>query len=201
VNDGGIPNTQVLFEDCLAANNLMPLQKNKYKNGDGFVVEGNSSDVSFVRCRALRNQDGGFDLKVRDVKLTDCVAIGNGRNFRIWSTGKLVNCFSGWAKTGVWNNGGPLTLDHCTCYELRDSAVLADDKSSQPITLTDCIIAHTPKSYRVTAKGKVNLVGSVEFGTRDPMFVRPDATWNGIGDAMNSHAAANKGYHAPAGKK
>jgi len=87
VNDGGAPNTAFLFEDCLSSNNLMPLQTTSYKNGDGFVVEENASDVAFVRCRALRNQDGGFDLKVRDVHLTGGVAIGNSRGYRVWNTG------------------------------------------------------------------------------------------------------------------
>ena len=74
VNDSGAPNRNLTFEGCVARNNLMPLQKNKYKNGDGFVVEGNSENVAFKGCRSLRNQDGGYDLKVKDVRLEDCIA-------------------------------------------------------------------------------------------------------------------------------
>src|SRR5262249_18364521 len=82
LNDKGAPNTAFVFEDCLAANNRMPLQKKNYKNGDGYVLEGITSNVTFLRCRAILNQDGGFDVKVADVRLTDCVAIGNSKGFR-----------------------------------------------------------------------------------------------------------------------
>jgi hypothetical protein len=194
VNNGGAPNTAIRFEDSTAANNLMPLQKNKYKNGDGFVVEASARDVSFYGCRALRNQDGGYDLKPAGVRLTDCVAIGNGRNFRIWTTGTLTNSFSGWAKTGVWSNGGPLLVERCTFHELSGSAVATDNGANEPVTLKDCLISATPTTHKKTSRGKVDLVNTIEAGDRDPEYVRPDAGWNGRGDAMNSRAFPEKGY-------
>jgi hypothetical protein len=203
VNDGGAPNTELRFEDCLAANNLMPLQKNKYKNGDGFVVEANARGVSFVGCRALRNQDGGYDLKPDGMKLENCVAIGNGRNFRIWTTGTLTNCFTGWAKAGVWSNGGPLAIERCTFHELSGAAVNTDDRAKEPVTLKDCLIARTPVTHKKTSHGKVNLEGTIEAGDRDPEYVRPEmagpeSAWDGRGDAMNSRAFAEKGYRGKA---
>ena len=200
LNDGGLPNTDFMFNRCLAANNMMPLQKNKYKNGDGFVVEGNSQNVTFTSCRALRNQDGGFDLKVPGVKLTDCVAIGNSRNIRIWSTATLRNCFSGYAKTGLWINHGDVTVDHCTFHELSSAAVQTDDKATLPTTLTDCILSNVTKPWTKTAQGDVVIRDSIQFGLgfpdKDPQFVSPDAKWNGLGDAFNSRLFPKKGYHA-----
>lgn len=201
INDGGRPNTALRFEDCLAANNLMPLQKTKYKNGDGFVIEGNSRDVTLVRCRALRNQDGGYDLKVADVRLTGCVAIRNSRNFRIWTTGTLENCFTGWAKAGIWTNGGPITVRRTTFHELA-AAVQTDDKAQEGVNLIDCLVTKSAMLHKKTAHGRMTQTGTVVADDQtDPQFVKPDPAWNGLGDALNSRAFPDKGYHAePSGK-
>lgn len=200
VNDGGAPNTAFTFEDCLATNNVMPLQKKKYKNGDGFVVEGNSSDVTFRRCRSIRNQDGGYDLKVKDVRLNDCLAIGNYRGYRIWKNGSLENCFSGFGNTGLWNNGGPLAVSRSTFAELTGPAVITDDNSTAPVTLTHCLIANVKQAFRNRASGQVILDGTVvvnpEEAGESPDFVKPDPAWNGLGDAMNSQRFPDKGYRA-----
>lgn len=202
INNGGAPNTKLTFEDCLAANNLMPLQKTKYKNGDGFVIEANTRDVTMTGCRALRNQDGGYDLKVPDVVLKNCVAIGNSRNFRIWSTGTLDNCFTGWAKSGVWNNGGPITIRRTTFHELSGSAVSTDDRQTETVTVEACLISKTPKAFFKTSHGKADFINTViAKDDEDPGYVNPDPKWDGRSDAMNNRAFADKGYHAPTEKK
>lgn len=202
VTDSGAPNTAFVFEDCLARNHMMPLQTGRYKNGDGFVVEGNSADVAFVRCRALRNQDGGFDLKVRDVRLTGCVAVGNKRAYRIWTTGVLTNCLAGWSSgSGLWCNGGPVVASRCTFHAARGPAVMTDDRATQPITLRDCIISLPPETKEARAtKGQVNLTATVISGPgrseKDPAYLRPDPQWDGLGDAMDSRAYPNQGYRS-----
>jgi hypothetical protein len=200
LNDGGLPNTDFVFTRCLAANNLMPLQKNKYKNGDGFVVEGNSQNVAFNACRAIHNQDGGFDLKVDAVRLTDCVAIGNSRNIRLWKTAELTNCFTGFAKTGLWINHGDVTVKNCTFYELSTVGVQTDDKATLPTTLTNCILANVGKVWTKSAKGDVVIKDSIQFGKvlpdKDPEFMTADAKWNGLGKGMNSQTYPKKGYQA-----
>jgi hypothetical protein len=196
VNGNGTPNTEIRFENCTALNNLMPLQKNKYKNGDGFVVEADTRNVSFVGCRAIRNQDGGYDLKPEGVRLENCVAIANGRNIRIWTTGVLTNCFTGWAKTGVWSNGGPVLVERSTFHELSGSAVATDDGSKEPVTLKACLISSTPTTYKKTSHGTVILEDTIEADDRDPEYVHPDPAWDGRGDAMNNRAFPGKGYHS-----
>lgn len=198
VNNGGAPNTAFVFENCLAANNLMPLQKGRYKNGDGFVVEGNTADVKFVRCRAIRNQDAGFDLKVPGVQLIDCVALRNSRNFRIWTGGSLENCFAGWAGTGLWSNGPAVTANRCTFHALKVAA-MTDDRAKGPITLTDCLISNTAQKFRRTASGGRADFEATEL-TEEPNFVRPAEDWDGIGEAMNSQAFPEKGYRATGGE-
>ncbi len=198
VNSSGAPNTAFVFEDCLARNNLMPKQDGKYKNGDGFVVEDNARDVQFIRCRALDNEDGGFDLKVPDVRLTGCVATGNGRNFRIWTTATLDNCFSGWAGTGLWCNGGPVKVSKSTFHALSGQAILTDDKAREPVTLTDCLLSGVAQIHRKTSKGTVviddsNVVDDSADGA-GAGYVAPSEDWDGLGDAMDSRLAPEKGY-------
>lgn len=198
VTDGGAPNTQFLFEDCVARNNLMPLQTKKYKNGDGFVIEGNTRDVVLRRCRALRNQDGGFDLKVPDVQLTDCVAVGNKRGIRIWTTGTLTNCVSVGGETCLWNNGGPVVATRCTFHGARSATVHSDDKATLPITLRDCIVSAAADATEFHPSGHkpVTHEATVLCGPKQPSpdYVRPDPDWDGTGDAMDSRAFPAKGY-------
>lgn len=197
INDAGAPNTAIHFEDCLAANNLMPMQTNRYKNGDGFVVEENSQGVEFLRCRALRNQDGGYDLKP-PVRLDGCIAIGNSRNFRLWTTGELTNCFSGWAPTGLWCNGGPVRLRQCTLFALRDEAVETDDDATSTVTLAGCLVAAARRVQVNHARGRVELspdtVVDASPDGRECQFVQPRPDWDGLGDAMNSRRYPDRGY-------
>ena len=201
VNNGGTPSTQVVFEDCLARNNMKPNQANRYKNGDGFVVEGNSRDVVFRRCRSLRNQDGGFDLKVPEVRLTDCVAMGNKRGFRIWTTGTLTNCLSAGGETSLWCNGGPVTATRCTFHAAHSLAVMGDDRATEPITVSDGIISAGPDAapFRPTGR-KVVLTGTIIAGPghtdKAPDYPRPEPSWDGRGDAMDSAAYPDKGYRS-----
>ena len=199
VNNKGGGCTDVLFKDCLAQNNLMPLQKTSYKNGDGFVVEGNAYDVSFLRCRSINNQDGGFDLKVRDVVLKECVALRNSRNFRIWNTGTLDNCIAVGGKTGLWSNGGPVAVNHSTFCNLTGAAIETDDRASAPINLTGCLISDAEKTIHNSSKGTVDLkecaVVEKSSDAKDPAYIKPDLTWDGHGDAMNSRTYPDKGYH------
>lgn len=197
VNDSGAPNTDFLFDDCLARNNMMPLQKSRYKNGDGWVVEGNTRNVIFRRCRSIRNQDAGFDLKVPEVSLADCVAHSNKRDYRIWTTGTLSNCFSGWSRVGLWWNGGPVKATHCTFHDLAEQAIQPDDMAREPVTLVDCLVSSSKQSDR--AGRLVRLEGCVSYGSgavQDPAYVRPEPSWDGRGDAMNSRTYPDKGYRS-----
>ncbi len=200
INNGGTPNTQFHLEDCTAANNMMPLQKKRYKNGDGFVMEGNTQDVSLVRCKAIRNQDGGYDLKVDDISLKDCIGIGNGRQVRIWTTGTLENCYFGYGGTGLWNNGGPLSVNQCTFYKLGVAA-MTDDKAKQKITLSNCVIADCTKTYKKTASGGGVILDDtlVEEADSSPSTdakpaTRPVPEWDGVGSPTAPETISGKGY-------
>lgn len=202
VNSGGRPNTHITFEDCTAANNMMPLQKNRYKNGDGFVVEGNTQNVTFLRCRGIRNQDAGYDLKVENVQLKDCIALANGRQMRIWTTATLDNCYLGYGGTGLWCNGGPITATGCTFYSLGVAA-MTDDKAKHKITLTDCLIANCQASKRQTASGGGVILEETEVISPqdksqpvDKSAARVLPPWDGSGKPSAPEAMPGKGYQA-----
>ncbi|GAA0474355.1 hypothetical protein GCM10009096_14810 [Parasphingorhabdus litoris] len=65
-----------------------------YWNGDGFSDERSNRNIRYLSCVATGSTDGGFDLKSADVRLVNCVAKGNKRNFRFWGTGEVENCRS-----------------------------------------------------------------------------------------------------------
>lgn len=196
LNDGRTPNTAFVFQDCVARNNLMPLQTTKYENGDGFVVEESASAVQLLRCRSIRNQDAGFDLKTKDVRLTDCVAIGNSRGFRVWFTGTLDNCFAGWGTSGLWNNGGPIRANRCTFHEMADAAVVTDDDATQEVLLVDCLVTGVGAAHLSTARGLVTLKGTVVTSPTEAQYRKPDKGWEGSDDAMDSLGYGDKGYRS-----
>jgi hypothetical protein len=195
LNDAGAPNTGFLFEDCVAKNNIKSNQTVKYTNGDGFVAEGNSSSVAFVRCHALRNQDGGFDIKVKDAKFTDCIATGHRRDFRIWRSATLTNCFAGWSQTGLWTKGGPVVAEGCTFFAHRKSGVEVEDKAPGPLILTNCLIASEEPEFTASvgrfegADSTIMAKSAAELG-----FSKPDPGWDGNGEAMNSPKFPGKGF-------
>lgn len=190
INDGGVPNTGFLFENCVARNHIKSNQTVKYTNGDGFVVEGNARDVAFRSCRALRNQDGGFDLKVKDVRLEDCVATGQRRDYRVWKSGTLTNCFGGWSEAGLWVKEGSVKASRCTFLHHRKSTVEAEDPAKRPVLLDCLIVSNSPGSFD---GGNSNVVArsAAELGIADP---KPE--WDGSGNVMNSSIHSNKGYHS-----
>lgn len=194
VNDGGAPNTNFLFEDCKAFNNLMPLQKTRYKNGDGFVVEGNSENVVFRRCIAMNNQDGGFDLKVKDVQLEGCVAMYNKRDFRIWTTGQLTTCYAGWSQVGIWTKGGPVVAERCTIAGWKSAPVEAED-APVGIELRKCLLAADGTSKKVGALKAITLVDSIETDDLESAGLIRQTTDKASLSALGSSKHHDKGYH------
>lgn len=199
VNHAAEPHADFEFVDCVARNNLMPLQDRKYKNGDGFVVEKSAARVVFRRCRAIRNQDGGFDLKTPGVTLEDCVAVRNSRGIRIWGTGTLTNCFVGFGNVGLWANGGGIEVKRTTFHGLSGAAVLADDEAEGPVSLTGCLITRCGAPVRRTAKGRVEFADTVGAdGEGDSVVFRePQHGWEGDGPGMDSISHPARGYVFP----
>ena len=68
--------------------------QSQYWNGDGFSDERSNAGIHYHACIATQNADGGFDTKSTGVLLSECLARGNKRNYRLWNTGRLEHCRS-----------------------------------------------------------------------------------------------------------
>ena len=202
---GENPNSNITFENCLAQHNRTNKQTDSYWNGDGFVInQGNSGVFKFVRCRALDNEDGGFDVKA-DVTMIDCIAFQNRRSFRFWNgSSSMSNCVSGYPQKrggccsvdGVWVHDAVVTMNFCTIHGAGDYGV--EEDSAGQVTLNNSIVSFTGTSGAFTS-GNVSLASSsVTYRPNsgvDPQYLNPQPTWTGIGSNMNSNTyGASKGY-------
>ena len=210
-----VPNSNITFEDCLAQHNRLNGQSG-YWNGDGFVVnQGNMGFFNFIRCRALDNEDGGFDIKppirtdaVPSVTMIDCVAFQNKRNFRFHSgRASMTNCVAGYpitrdghSRAGVWVSGANLTIDFSTMHGSSGSqlyGVLQEDGSGQA-TVKNSIISFEastgePDEGNVTLES-TTAVYAQGSGT-NPQYVNPHPGWDGTGEDLNSNTyGTSKGY-------
>lgn len=200
------PNSNIIFEDCLAQHHRLNGQlSTDYWNGDGFVInQNNTGFYKIARCRALDNEDGGFDIKPA-VTMTDCVAFQNKRNFRFHSgTSSMSNCVSGYPLKrggafgfgGVWVQDATLTLDFCTIHG-SDGIAVQEDNAGQ-ITLNNSIVSFSGSSGTFTS-GSVTLASTTVTyrpgSGVDPRYVNPHAGWDGLGSDMNSLTyGTSKGY-------
>ena len=93
------------FIDCEANNNYYDPTPKSYWNADGFCSEAATHDLTFIRCKASGNTDGGWDLKTTRPKFIDCVSTGNKRNYRVWSKPGEVARFENCVSENCWNVG------------------------------------------------------------------------------------------------
>ncbi|MDB5433562.1 MAG: hypothetical protein JWP35_4678 [Caulobacter sp.] len=80
----------ITVNDCVMRNHIDTTRT--YQNGDGFSSELGNYSLTFNRCEAYNNTDGGFDLKSDGTVLNDCHSEENHRNYRIWGLATLNNC-------------------------------------------------------------------------------------------------------------
>lgn len=112
----------IVFRRCTATGNHHP-NGDKYWNADGFCAESGTSRIRYIDCLASDNTDGGWDEKSIAPVFVRCRAVGNKRNYRIWSKiapATLISCTSADAvmpggsgdALGLWA-GGPVILVDC----------------------------------------------------------------------------------------
>ena len=208
VDDPGAepPNSNITFEGCVAQHHRLNGQlSTDYWNGDGFVInQNNTGFYKIARCRAMDNEDGGFDIKPA-VTMTDCVAFQNKRNFRFHAgTSFMSNCVSGYPLKrggafgfgGVWVQDATLTLDFCTIH--GSDGIAAEEDNAGQITLNNSMVSFSGSSGTFTS-GSVTLASTTvtyrPSSGVDPRYVNPHAGWDGVGSDMNSLTyGTTKGY-------
>lgn len=204
----------ILFQDVVSRNNYHN-GGTGYWNGDGFTSERQSYNVTYVRARAFGNTDGGFDDKARNPVYIDSVALGNKRNFRVWSNEKAtfigvvaahsVDRGGTGNSVGLWAGAGTAVADvhYSTITNNAGPEISLED--AVRVDVYDSIIAKTNGTtlYSVTGAGPLTVHNSEEYiaGTQgtDPQFVNgADRDWEGGSDHYNSRVYGKaKGYHHP----
>jgi hypothetical protein len=157
----GVFDHDITYIDCTSRNNYND-NGDEYWNADGFAAERNTYNITYLRCGAFDNTDGGWDLKTVNPVLIDCVSARNKRAYRFWSTGPVylencagVNSFkrggSGNA-TGLWvHKRGRAIARNCSFVGNPSGlTVESEDESTGMVELYNCIVsADSPESLVV----------------------------------------------------
>jgi serralysin len=112
----------VLLDHVTMKNNYGHGTAAEYWNGDGFVAEGGTYNLTFQDTVASGNTDAGYDIKADNVKLIRASASGNNKNFRLWGVAVTMTdaistnpqYYGGIGKTSHFQepSGGDVTLDN-----------------------------------------------------------------------------------------
>ncbi|MGB7087274.1 MAG: malectin [Phormidesmis sp.] len=90
--DGSVNN--VMHRRVTMNNALQTAGDSDYWNGDGFVAEDNTYNITYEDTYAAGSSDGGYDLKSDNTVLIRAGAADNKRNFRIWGSTTMYDIFS-----------------------------------------------------------------------------------------------------------
>lgn len=217
---GAAPDSHITFTDCTAANNWHVAGPDKYWNADGFCAESMVSDLTFIRCVAYGNTDGGWDVKAARAKFIDCIAIANKRNFRVWPDPgadgtTFENCLSAYAidygerghQVGIWiKAGGDVTLKNVTSWA-DPVGIKVENPSEQPqktvVRLEKCLI--DAKTLTSLADGTdLQNDGSVLQKAEEETQAKvkqPSNAWRGGDEAFDCTTQPGLGYRHSARSK
>ncbi len=209
--EGDPTNRDIRYFECTARNNLHRGEPEAYWNGDGFTAEKGASGVSYERCLAVDNMDGGWDDKSTAPTLIDCIALGNKRAIRIWNAqgdaehpARLTNCIGAYSvkrggtggTAGLWTCGH-VVAERCTFHNNPFTAVsVYNNGRTGHAVLRNCILS------RDTADADAPLIamgqdttcrseGVIQWqpgaGAPNPDYVADSEAWKGRPtDALNS---------------
>jgi Ca2+-binding RTX toxin-like protein len=80
----------VLLDRVTMKNNYGRGSSTDYWNGDGFVAEGGTYNLTFRDTVSSGNTDAGYDIKSDNVTMIRAVASNNSKNFRFWGENVTV---------------------------------------------------------------------------------------------------------------
>ncbi|MEZ0274502.1 MAG: right-handed parallel beta-helix repeat-containing protein [Roseimicrobium sp.] len=137
----------ITFTDCVARGSYNDADKG-YWNGDGFCAESGAGTITWVRCRAFDNTDGGWDTKADLSVFVDCIALRNKRNIRIWGKATLENCLAAFPQypkstdgACVWSKGD-VQMTRCTLVGSRP----VECEDGGKVTLEKSYVVGLPKT-------------------------------------------------------
>ena len=98
----------VVHRDVTMKNATQRGSSSDYWNGDGFVTDWGTYNITYEDTFASGNTDGGYDLKSSNTTLIRARAADNKRNFRIWRDATLIDIKS----DEPYSRGGAGTTAH-----------------------------------------------------------------------------------------
>jgi hypothetical protein len=203
INTGEGANSNISFFDCDARNHRQNDQGDRYWNGDGFVVEGGNTGISFNKCRSINNEDGGYDIKPA-ISMKNCVAVNNKRNFRFWNgTFSINNCVSSFTskrggsggRNAFWIEDAKVTLNYCTAHDTDGTLVSEQGTGSADLGLSILSLTGSNGSFRDGTGTETTTTRYRPGSGTNPKFVSPSNTWGGVGKNMNTlEYGSSRGY-------
>ncbi|MBA4096293.1 MAG: hypothetical protein C0484_05910 [Rhodospirillum sp.] len=94
----------VVMDHVTMRNNYGRGAAGDYWNGDGFVAEGGTYNLTFRDTVATGNTDAGYDIKGNNVTMLRASASGNNKNFRLWGAESVTMTDS--VSTNPYHFGG-----------------------------------------------------------------------------------------------
>lgn len=159
VDGSNAPNRYISYYNTTAQNAYddATLHGSTYWNGDGYTAERYNEYIYYYGAKAYNNTDGGFDVKSDHVYFYNTVAMGNSRNYRIWSWNDAVmdNIVSAWGYsasagsnggTGVWlNTDAVVTINNATIHNVTTGISIENGGTAgmTQVTITNSIISAT----------------------------------------------------------
>jgi glycerophosphoryl diester phosphodiesterase len=121
-----LPTLNIKFEDvqCIGFDMIVPA--GAYPNGGAFSDEELSVNTSYLRCLAKDGNDG-WDLKGGDTAVA-CRSQNNHRNWRLWGSTTITDCWSVGASNAFFWFGGGSRLGACKLVRPR----IVDSGSTAP---------------------------------------------------------------------
>jgi len=144
--DGTVHN--VVMDHVTMRNNYGRGAASDYWNGDGFVAERGTYNLTFRDTVATGNTDSGYDIKGDNVAMIRAQASGNSKNFRLWgaasvtmtdSVSKDPHYFGGAGKSSHFQvaSGGNVTLDNFRYSDTSGAEVFDLSNGNNVVRLVD----------------------------------------------------------------
>lgn len=158
-----------------------------YWNGDGFSDERGNRAIRYLSCVATDCTDGGFDLKSAGMYLQNCLARGNKRNYRLWSSGTLSGCRSEDPKWRGGTGGAAHFSFHgdATKFVIDRPIVRASSTNTAPVFL-----------FETTVPITIDIIGADIYAPAAPLISvkgpEPVIRWTPARDMQNVRVARER---------
>ena len=147
-----------------------------YRNGDGFILESDVSNVTMRNIISGDQWDAGFDIKASNVLIENVVTFGNKNNFKTWGSNITIrSSLSYHAKRqlrpdGSTVEGNGITVEAGTTKLVNVTLADNEDHDVKIYALGALRVENSIVARRATAGGKL-------FGSDGGLFTSDHVLW------------------------